>query len=177
MTTEDDEDAIITAVANRTPVREIARAYNLSAKEVDAIIDRRAAEMFDGEKQRRKMLIEDARLEALGELHYQRGKEGDVASGALYVKISERRSVMRGLSVPQSHIVQLMTAADLPQRETSTQHIRNVLDNVLRITKRERELLDRHELEGDNDPATIAEINELRAARGKPPLPASLDGR
>jgi hypothetical protein len=39
------------------------------------------------------------------------------------------------------------------------------------------EVLDRHELEGDNDPATIAEINELRAARGKPPLPMLLGER
>jgi hypothetical protein len=92
MTTDDDEDAIVLAVANRMPVRAIVRAHGLSVTEVDAIIDRRAAEMFAGDKLRRKMFIEDARLEALGELHYQRGKDGDVASGALYVKISERRA-------------------------------------------------------------------------------------
>jgi hypothetical protein len=52
---DDDENAIVLAVANRTPIKDIARAYDLSIKEVDAIIDRRATEMFDGGSQRRQI--------------------------------------------------------------------------------------------------------------------------
>jgi uncharacterized protein YkwD len=116
------------------------------------------------------MLIEDARLEALGEPHYQRGKEGDVASAAVYCKISERGASMRGMNAPQGHLVQLMHAANMPEKQTTTQHLRTVLDTILHITPRERQLLDKRELEGDDSAEVLAEINQLRAERGKPPL-------
>jgi hypothetical protein len=168
--TEDEADAIVLAVANRTPVRDIAKIYGITEAEVHATVDQRAADMFDGAKLRRKMMLEDRRLQALGEPHYANGLAGDVASAVTYVKISERRATMTGMSAPMGHVVQLIHAANLPKEQTSTERIRSVLDNILHITHRERVLLDRHELEGDNDPATIAEINKLRAARGEPPL-------
>jgi hypothetical protein len=40
----------------------------------------------------------------------------------------------------------------------------------MRLTPRERELLDRRELDGDGSAEVLAEINELRAQRGKPPM-------
>ena len=116
LTTDDDENAIVLAVANRTPVAEIARAYRLTISDVNAIIERRASEMFSGDTLRKKMFIEDARLQALGELHYQRGKEGCVQSGALYVKISERRATLSGMNAPSGHIVQLVGAANARSR-------------------------------------------------------------
>ena len=45
------------------------------------------------------------------------------------------------------------------------------MDSLLRISQHEPELLNRHQ-DGDNDPALIAELNELREKRGQPPLPA-----
>ena len=58
-----------------------------------------------------------------------------------------------------------------PVRErTSTEKIRSLLDNVLHITPRERELLNREEDEGST-PEIRADINRRRAERGKPPLP------
>ena len=50
MTIDDDDDAIVLAIANRTALRDVARAYGLTVKEIDAIVERRAAEMFDGAK-------------------------------------------------------------------------------------------------------------------------------
>jgi hypothetical protein len=55
-------------------------------------------------------------------------------------------------------------------QQTSTQKLRGVLDSILHISPRERELIDRHELDSDNRPEVLAEINQLRAERGKPPL-------
>jgi hypothetical protein len=42
---------------------------------------------------------------------------------------------------------------------------------ILHISVRERELLDRLELQGEDTPEIRDEINELRAKRGEPPLP------
>jgi hypothetical protein len=44
------------------------------------------------------------------------------------------------------------------------------LDSLLGISHQERELLDRHALDGDNSPEVLAGINQFRAARGEPPL-------
>ena len=172
--TDDDEAAIILAVANRTRVADIARAYRTTISDINAVVERRASEMFSGEAMRRKMFIEDARLEALGEFHYQRGKEGDVQSGALYVKISERRATLSGMNAPSGHIVQLVGAANAPKAQTSTEQISSLLDNILRITLRERELLNQEsDAGGWVSPEVRAEINALRETRGKPPLPMS----
>ena len=93
--TKDDENAIVLAVANRTrlPTSPALIASRSRRSMRSSSIARR--DVF-GDTLRKKMFIEDARLQALGELHYQRGKEGDVQSGALYVKISERRATLSG---------------------------------------------------------------------------------
>ena len=64
--TEDEGNAIVLAVANRRSVRDIAKTYGITETEVNATVDQRAADMFDGAKLRRKMFLEDVRLEALG---------------------------------------------------------------------------------------------------------------
>ena len=43
------------------------------------------------------------------------------------------------------------------------------MDSILKIGPRERELLDRLELQGEDTPEIRDEINQLRAERGKPP--------
>jgi hypothetical protein len=113
-------------------------------------------------------------LEALAEIHYKRGKEGDVQSGMLYVKLSERRATTKGLNAPQNHHVEVTTP---PAKQNTTMQAREVHDMLMHITPRESELINRHD-DGHNDPKLIGEINDLRAARGQPALPrhrASID--
>lgn len=83
-------NATVLAVANQVPVREIARNHDISEAEVHAIVERCAADMFDGAKLRRKMFLEDVRLEALSRPHYEKGLAGDVASAVVFVKITAR---------------------------------------------------------------------------------------
>jgi hypothetical protein len=57
-----------------------------------------------------------------------------------------------------------------PEHKTSTTELRGMLDNIMHIGQRERQLLDCRELDGDDSPEVLAEINQLRAERGKPPI-------
>ncbi|MGY8682667.1 hypothetical protein Q2941_33540 [Bradyrhizobium sp. UFLA05-153] len=170
--TEDEAHAIVLAVANRTPISKIAETYGITEAEVHATVDQRAADMFDGVNLRRKMFLEDARLAALGVPHYEKGLAGDVASAAIYVKISERRATMTGMNAPQGHVMQLIHQSAPVKQLNSTQEIRAAIDQVCGITSRERELLDRREIDGDKDPAILEEVNQLRIARGKRPTAA-----
>ena len=76
--------------------------------------------MFNGAKLRRKMFLEDVRLETLSRPHYERGLAGDVASAVVFAKISERRARMTGMNAPQSDAVQLIHA-NPPEKRTSTE--------------------------------------------------------
>ena len=55
------------------------------------------------------------------------------------------------------------------EKKISTQTARALLDQIMHTSPRERQLLDRRDIDADDNPAILAEINELRAARGKPP--------
>ena len=55
-------------------------------------------------------------------------------------------------------------------QQTSTEQIRAALDDLLSITVRERELLDK-ESDAGITAEESAEIDELRKARGKGPVP------
>jgi hypothetical protein len=95
---------------------------------------------------------------------------GDVASAVVFVKIRERRASMTGMNAPQSDAVQLIHA-NPPEKRTSTEIARDMLDSVPGITVRERFLIDKaDEIGGPGITAEeSAEIDELRKARGKGP--------
>jgi len=81
-----------------------------------------------------------------------------------------------GLNPPLGHAVQVIEHAPA-EKKTTTEGLRDILDNVLGIAFRERQLLDRRELNGDDSAETLTEINELRTARGKPPAGRSMGAR
>ena len=112
--------------------------------------------------------VSQSRLDELQEAFHEQAMGGDVQSGALVAKIIERRCTMLGLHTPPAMTLQVVEAQ--APKQTSTHKIRGLLDNIIHISPRERELLDRRELDGDDSPEVLAEINELRAVRGKPPL-------
>jgi hypothetical protein len=73
------------------------------------------------------------------------------------------------MNAPIGHAVQLIHSTAPPTHQTSTQKLTSLLDVILHITPRERELTDRLELQGENTPEIRAEIERLQAARGKLP--------
>jgi len=85
----------------------------------------------------------------------------------LVAKIIERRCTMLGLYTPPAMTLQAVEA-QAPKR-TSIQKARDRLDNIMGITVRERQLINKEADEGF-DPQVRAEINQVRAQRGKPPL-------
>ena len=91
----------------------------------------------------------------------------DTAAGGLLIKVAERRTTLLGLNPPIGHAVQVIQHAPAEKKKTSTQEMRDLLDDIMGITLRERQLLDRRELDGDESSEVLVEINELRAARGQ----------
>src|SRR5262249_43214376 len=124
---------------------------------------------------RRELLFEVMRHRALCGKYFDKAMagDGDRDAGILYIKASERLATLLGMNAPIGHAVQVIHATALVGQQTSTEEIRGILDNIMHISVRERELLDRRELDGDDSPEVLAEINELRPARGKPSLPES----
>jgi hypothetical protein len=123
---------------------------------------------------REAWMLEARRLEAVGMKFYRKAMDdSDPQAAIVFVKTSERRATLMGADAPIGHAVQVMHQAAAPVQQTSTQKLRGLLDNILHISARERELLDRRELDGDESPETLVEINQLRAARGEPPLNGS----
>jgi hypothetical protein len=158
---------------NNPRVHAIARAHDCTVDQVNAALDRHPIELDRDRFLKRTLALELMRLDQL-EMAFE-GKairDRDVAAGALMVKIAERRATLLGLNPPLGHAVQVIQHEPV-EKKTSTEELRDVLDNIMRITPRERQLLDRRELDGDGSPEVLAEINELRAARGKPPYDPS----
>src|SRR6478672_4751379 len=155
---------------NNPRVHAIARAHDCTVDEVNVALDRHPIELDRDRFLKRTLALELMRLDQL-EMAFE-GKairDRDVAAGTLMVKIAERRATLLGLNPPLGHAVQVIQHEPV-EKKTSTEELRDVLDNIMRITPRERQLLDRRELDGDGSPEVLAKINELRAARGKPPL-------
>jgi hypothetical protein len=117
-------------------------------------------------------LYETRRLRELGQRYYAKGmQDGEEAasSAIIFLKSSERLATLTGMNAPIGHAVQLIHSTAPPTHQTSTQKLTSLLDVILHITPRERELTDRLELQGENTPEIRAEIERLQAARGKLP--------
>jgi len=97
--TTDEEDIIEQRIRGRS-VRAIAKARGCSIKDVHEALDRFAAATIDDGVRRHTLALELSRLDALQEIFYLRGLEGDVASAALVAKLIERRCCILGLTVP-----------------------------------------------------------------------------
>jgi hypothetical protein len=171
----DDEAAeflaqdVVTLRASGKSVREIARLLGCARREVDEALDEHAKRCLTPQNRARLIGSELATLDAMSEPFIKLAKAGDAQAAIVVLKIQTRRSLLLGLDAPIRHDPIELIASSEPKLN-STEHYRTLLDNVLGITFRERQLIDKHDFEGDDSPETIAELNALRAARGKPPL-------
>jgi DNA invertase Pin-like site-specific DNA recombinase len=83
-------------------------------------------DIFEGAQLRRELMLEVTRLNALAEKYYCKAMagDGDVASGVLYCKLSERKSTLLGLNAPAARAVQIIYREEQPKQLTSTQRLR-----------------------------------------------------
>ena len=167
-----DHETILGALADGLTVGKAARVLGIAEGEVRAALKETADNFRNGERLREAWALEDIRLHRLGLKFFHKAMEsdGDCQAAVTYVKISERRATLAGANAPIGHAVTVMHQA-APPKLTSTQRIRAAIDNVMGISARERELLDKEsEIDGPGiTPEESAEIDELRKARGKGP--------
>ena len=168
----DRRDEVLDALMIGDSIGVVADRFGLAKADVREILKDETDRAADGAEMRAEWMLTQRRLRRM-ELAFDRYaiENLDCNAALIAIKASERRaSLSIAGSAQPSHLVAITHAKALEEAPTSTQQLRNVLDNVLGITHRERQLLDRHELDGDNSPEVLAEINQLRADRGKPPL-------
>jgi hypothetical protein len=127
---EDLGDAILSDRAHGQSVRAIARARGLTVPEVERLLDEAASRLLSGVELRRELAAEAVRLSDLKQVFFGQGRTGDVASGAVYAKLSERLATMLGMNAPLAHAVTLATAA-APIAQTSTERYRAILDRLM----------------------------------------------
>jgi hypothetical protein len=165
------DDEILDALAGGLSIREAANRFVRPESEVKDLLREETKRCYDGAEMQQEWALTARRLRTIEVKFAQKGiDELDCAAAIVAIKANERRSTLTGSNAPQGHVVQLMGAAAAQSDSTQTQKARLMMDRFLHITPRERELGDAYNYDGDRSPATIAELNELRVARGKPPL-------
>jgi hypothetical protein len=165
-----DHNAIVQAIADGLSSAQAAERFGVATDEIRAAQKQAVKELADGDALRVEWMLEDRRLKAIGLKFYNIAmRDNDPQAAVIFLKASERRASLNGANAPQSHSLHLMNQTAPIEHKTSTQQLRSILDNLLHISVRERELLDRLELQGEDTPEIRAEINNLRAERGKPP--------
>src|SRR5215467_1647177 len=126
----DREEAIFRARLTGKSVRQIAREFGCGPDQVSAIIERACAPVSP-EMRRQVLALDLERLDQLQTVFYERAMEGDAASAAIALKVSERRAALLGLDVPASvrgDPVQLTIQA---APETSTERISRLIAAIV----------------------------------------------
>ena len=169
-----DPESMVLAIASGMSMSAVADRFNVTVDEVREAQKQALAAFSDGEALRLDWMLESKRLAAVGMKFYQIAmRDADPAAAVIFIKASERRATLMGANAPAAATVKLIHEQKPEEHKTSLQRARDMLDNVLGITFRERQLLDQRELGGDGSLEVLAEINELRAARGQPPYDPS----
>jgi DNA-directed RNA polymerase specialized sigma24 family protein len=166
-----DEDTIVQALADGLSLAQTADRFGVSIDDVRKARSQAVAAFSDGEALRQEWALESKRLAACGMRFYQIAmRDNDTQAAMIFLKASERRATLCGANAPQGHSVHIMHQTATEQKKTSTEKIRDVLDIILHITPRERELIDKREVENDQSTEIPREINELREKRNLGPL-------
>src|SRR5215472_8313671 len=159
-----DPEAMVQAIADGLTVIQAADRFGVSVDEVRDAQKQALAAFSDGDALRLDWMLESKRLAACGLRFYQIAmRDNDPQAAMIFIKASERRATLMGANAPAAASVKLIHEAKPEEHQTSTQRIHAA--HVMGITARERELTDRHELDGDDSPELLAELDELRAAR------------
>ena len=133
-----DHEAIIADAVKGETNKAIARRHGCSLKDVEEILDQRASEVLTPHNRARVLSIELQRLDELHRIFHKHAVETqDPASGALCVKISERKASLLGLNAPVRLDATQLTDQQL--QKISPQRIREVIDQLRAIGPRKPE--------------------------------------
>ena len=140
MPTDIDPELILDALADGLSTEKVSRRYRVPLDEVRRIMKEATERCYDGAHLREHWMLEDRRLYAMELKFWHKAMEdnGSPADAMVAVKTSERRAVLAGANMPQSHV--LAVVSQPTERRTSTERIGDVLDTLLGITDREKEL-------------------------------------
>ena len=101
MDQDDRDDEMLEERLSGRSVVAIAKQYQCTTSDVDALIDRRLGFDLTNDLRLKAVKLDVARLEALMAPFFERAtKDKDVPSGVLCVKILERRALLLGLDHP-----------------------------------------------------------------------------
>ena len=111
-------------------VRRIADDYGCTIAEVHAVLDHHPIEIDRDKYLKRTLALELLRLDELEEAFRDKAiVDRDVASGALLVRIAERRATLLGLNPPLGHAVQVIQH-EPENKPSSTERLRAAIDRV-----------------------------------------------
>ena len=111
-------------------VRRIADDFGCTIAEVHAVLDRHPIEIDRDKYLKRTLALELLRLDELEEAFRDKAiVDRDVASGALLVRIAERRATLLGLNPPLGHAVQLIQH-EPENKPSSTERLRAAIDRI-----------------------------------------------
>jgi hypothetical protein len=111
-------------------VHAIAKAHDCSIDQVNAALDRHPIELNRDAYLKRTLALELMRLDQL-EMAFEGKaiKDRDPASGALMVKILERRATLLGLNPPLGHAVQVIQH-EPPTQLTTTDELERAINRI-----------------------------------------------
>jgi hypothetical protein len=99
--TDDKSDKIV-----RHRVRRIAEEHGVTPDDVERALDKHPVNAEPGSYLKRVLALELVELDELQRIFHDKAvAEHDPVSGALCVKIAERRATLLGLNPPQGHAV------------------------------------------------------------------------
>ncbi|MCP3462536.1 hypothetical protein [Bradyrhizobium sp. CCGUVB23] len=131
---EADVLAIVRAVANGQTERDVAKAFGLSIAAVRDVVSQAAGDRLSGEAMRREILLEVTRLDQLLAKYHSEALSDEPhrhASAAIYHKLAQRKHEVCGLSPATGVGFTIITSTPAPQQRTSTDQLREVLDELI----------------------------------------------
>jgi hypothetical protein len=108
---------------------EISRLLAVTIADVHRAVDAQASATLSAPNRVRMIYLQSQRLEELEAAFMPQAKSGDVASGALVVKIQERRATLMGLNAPL-RVDQIQLPDAIHPQLTSTE---SVLEKIRRL--------------------------------------------
>jgi hypothetical protein len=158
-------ESVVMAVASGKSVREVAREFMTSEREIREVIKEESHKASSGESMRQNWFLESRRLEAAGLKLYNKGMagSGDATALGIYAKLVDRRAVLAGANMPTTHVLNVTTST-APIHQDSTEFYRHMLDSLQNYSPREQELEDK---DWRKEPMTAAEAEELDRFRAE----------
>src|SRR5215469_17494125 len=113
-------------------VQRIARDHSCSVAEVNAALDHHPIELDRDTFLKRTLAMELMELDELQQAFREKAfVDQDTAAGGLLIKVAERRATLLGLNPPIGHAVQVIQHAPAEKKKTSTQEMRDLLDDIM----------------------------------------------